>query len=76
MWQVDPSGRYTRLHSTISKPKAASQQPGVTGNDVPEIIGNLIGGLLAVPVRFVPGRKQTFGRNTPDELATARSSAT
>jgi len=45
-WQVDTRGRFSGLHSTISKPKPASQQSGPTGTGTSEIIGGVLGGLL------------------------------
>ena len=43
-WQVDTRGRFTGLHSAISKPQAPSAQPGAAG--APEIIGSVLGTLL------------------------------
>jgi len=46
-WQVDTKGRFTGLHSTISKPQAANvQQPGTGGGSNAELIGNVLGTLL------------------------------
>jgi len=70
-WQVDTRGRFNGLHSTISKPKAASQQPGTTGTDAQEIIGNVLGGLLKQQQAGQSGQgdRQT-GQAAPDERAT------
>ena len=45
-WQVDTRGRFTGLHSVISKPQAANTQPGAGGGGTPELIGNVLGTLL------------------------------
>jgi len=46
-WQVDTRGRFTGLHSAVSKPQAPpAQQPGAGGGSNAELIGNVLGTLL------------------------------
>jgi len=67
-WQVDTRGRFSGLHSTISKPKAASPQPGSTGTGTSEIIGGVLGGLLKQQ-QGAQGDRQA-PQAAPDEHAT------
>ena len=67
-WQVDTRGRFTGLHSTISKPQAANVQPGAGGGGAPELIGNVLGTLLKQQQGGQPDRQTS--QPAPDEHAT------